>query len=236
MSDKKTTDLPLGSDDDAENELWKLLGNIEAEEPSAHLRQGFYRKLERASRPTPMARLRDLLGFSGNIGWITATACLLVGLGSGQLLGNTGQGDGDRLAALEQNVALLNRDLILDRLDNDTASKRLRGVLDASQVAGDDAEITRALLLRATEDRVQSVRTAAITALGPQLSTPSVSKEFMELLQQTESPLVQLALVDIVLRNGDEQQVLRLLELAEDGLLNPDIARHVFTSLKREVA
>ncbi len=89
MSDKKLTDLPLGSDDTAENELWNVLGEIEAEEPSAGLRAGFYRKLEQASRPTPIARLRDLLGFSGNGGWITATACLLVGLGSGQLLGNT---------------------------------------------------------------------------------------------------------------------------------------------------
>ncbi len=137
---------------------------------------------------------------------------------------------------LEQNVALLNRDLILDRLENDTASKRLRGVIDAANVAGGDAEITQALLLRATEDRVRSVRTAAISALGPQISAPSVSKQFMELLQQTESPLVQLALVDIVLRNGSKEQIAQLLEFAENGVLNPDIAQHVFTSLKREVA
>lgn len=236
MSEKKLSNLPLGSDDHAENELWNALREIEAEEPSARLRQDFYRSLEQASRPAPMARLSGLLGLSSNVGWLTAAACVLLGLGSGQLLSNVAGDDDLRFAALEQNVAMLNRSLILDRLENGTASKRLRGVLDAATVAGHDEEIAQALLLRATEDRVPSVRTAAITALGPQLNSPPVSMKIMQLLQQSESPLVQLALVDLVLRNGSRQQLSDLLELADSGALDPDITRHVFTALGREVA
>ena len=236
MSDKKTSDLPLGSEDTAENELWNALGSIEPAEPPATLRQGFYQELERASRPTSMAKLRDLLGFSGNAGWLTATACVLLGIGAGQLLDESGSTGTDRLAVLEQNVSMLNRTLILDRLENDSAGKRLRGVMDAAFVAGDDAEIARALLQRATEDRVHSVRAAAIDALGPQIGTPSIGKTIMASIVQTDSPLVQLALIDLVLRNGSQQQVEQLLKLAEDGLLFPDLSRHVLTSLKRDVA
>jgi len=236
MSDKKTSDLPLGSEDAAENELWNALGSIEPAEPSATLRQDFYQELERASRPTPMAKLRDLLGFSGNAGWLTATACVLLGIGAGQLLDESGSNGADRLAVLEQNVSMLNRTLILDRLENDSAGKRLRGVMDAAFVAGDDAEIARALLQRATEDRVHSVRAAAIDALGPQIGTPSIGKTIMASIVQTDSPLVQLALIDLVLRNGSQQQVDQLLKLAEDGLLFPDLSRHVLTSLKRDIA
>ena len=104
----------------------------------------------------------------------------------------------------------MSRSLILDRLENDTASKRLRGVMDAAALSGDDEEITTALLLRATDDRVRSVRTAAISALGPQMSTPAIGSRLMELLQSAESPLVQLALVDLVLRNGSNQQISEL--------------------------
>ncbi|MGI9201465.1 MAG: hypothetical protein ACR2QL_10420 [Woeseiaceae bacterium] len=237
MSDKKVSDLPLGSEDPSENRLWDALATIESEEPSADLRKGFYEKLEQASRPTATDKLRSLLGFSGNAGWITATACLLVGIGTGQMLGTTESSSGDeRLVALEENVSMLNRTLILDRLENDSAGKRLQGVLDAAYLAGDDAEIANALLQRATEERVHSVRAAAIDVLGRQISAPSVGKRIMDSIVEAESPLVQLAMIDLVLRNGTQDQLNKLLKLAQDGLLYPDLSRHVLTSLKRDTA
>lgn len=235
MSENKPSNLPFSSEDVAENELWKSLGTLPAEEPSTRLRQEFYRKLELVSQPTVVARLRGLLGFSGNVGWITAAACVLLGLGVGQFLDDAGSGDAVRLAALEENVSMLNRNLILDRLENDTASKRLRGVIDAAYLVGDDSEIANALLRRATEDRVQSVRSAAIDALGSQLGTPTVGEQLMDMLQQSDTPLVQLALVDLVLRNGSQQQVELLLSLVDGGRLHPDLARHVLTSLNRDI-
>ena len=131
---------------------------------------------------------------------------------------------------------MLNRTLILDRLENDSAGKRLQGVLDAAYFAGEDSEITDALLQRATEERVHSVRAAAIDVLGRQLGAPSVGKRIMDSIVDAESPIVQLALIDVVLRNGDQQQLQELLKLAQDGVLYPDLAQHVLTSLKRDVA
>jgi hypothetical protein len=234
MSDKKHTKLPFDGESKTEAALWDALGELPDAEPSPGLRQNFYHELEKASRPRFQDRVRDLLGFSSNAGWLTVAASVLVGLGAGALLEKPAD-DGLRLAALEENVSMLNRSLILDRLENDTASKRLRGVMDAAFIAGGDTEIADALLLRATNDPVPSVRSAAIGALGTQLATPAVGKRLMDLLQQAESPLVQLALVDLVLRNGSERQINQLEHLADDGLLHPDIARHVATSLKRDL-
>jgi len=234
MSDNKHSKFPFDGENESEDALWDAMGELPDAEPSPALRQNFYRKLEKASRPRLSERLRDLLGFSGNAGWITVAASVLVGLGAGQLLDRPAD-DGLRLAVLEENVLMLNRSLILDRLENDTASKRLRGVMDAAFIAGDDAEITNALLLRATNDPVPSVRSAAIGALGTQMRTPAVGERLMVLLQQAESPLVQLALADLVLRNGSEKQINQLQQLADDGRLHPDIARHVATSLKRDL-
>lgn len=234
MSDKKTRELPFDGDTPEESQLWEALGDFPQEEPSPRLRQDFYRNLDKASRPSIASQLRRLLGFSGNMGWLTATACILVGLGAGQLVGSPANQDDQRLAALEENVSMLNRNLILDRLENDTASKRLRGVMDAAALVGNDEEIATALLMRATEDRVRSVRTAAISALGPQMATPAIGSQLMGLLQGTESPLVQLALADLVLRHGSNQQVSELQKLADDGLLHPDIANHISTSLEGE--
>ena len=234
MSKEKATDLPFEADTAEESQLWKALGEIPDEKPSPQLRRNFYRNLEKASRPTISTHLRALLGFSGNMGWLTATACILVGLGAGQLIGNPVDDD-VRLAALEENVSMLNRNLILDRLENDSASKRLRGVMDAAALAGNDEEISTALLLRATEDRVRSVRSAAISALGTRVSTPSIGSRLMDMLQNAESPLLQKALVDLVLRHGSQLQISELQRLADDGLLHPDIAKHVLNSLEGEL-
>ena len=234
MSDRKANDLPFDSDDKREQKLWVALDDIPRDLPSPKMRRDFYHELDRVGSGAFAELLRGWLGMSGNAGWITATACVLIGLGMGQALNSAGTEEPMRLAALEQNVALLNRELILDRLEDDAAGKRLRGIIDAGYVVEDDAVIARALLTRATQDSVYSVRTAAIEALGPSLNTAEVGNELMRLLESTESPLVQLALVDLVLRNGTDQQLAQLLQLSTSGHLHPDVTRHVQSSLGSE--
>lgn len=236
MPERTPPGVPDEFADASERALWEALGEVRPEEPSPRLRQGFYRRLERAQHRTPLERLRAVLGLSGNIGWLTAAACLLAGLGIGQLAADRGDDAGTRLAALEERVTALNRRLILDRLDSDVPGKRLRGILDAATVAGQDADIAQALLVRATGDPVPSVRSAAIDALAPRLDAPSVGRRVMDLLQHADSPIVQLALVDLVLRYGNDAQVEELLALAERDRLHPDLKRHVLNTLNRETA
>ena len=90
-----------------------------------------------------------------------------------------------------------------------------------------------ALLERAVDDRVHSVRTAAIDAIGPRVGTPSVGNELMASLEKAESPLVQLALADLVLRYGSPNQLEQLLQLSEHGKLHPDVAKHIKSSVSR---
>jgi hypothetical protein len=239
MSDRKNPNLPFESSDASEQQMWAALGDLPASEPSANLRRSFYNDLEQASSHKWSERVRDWLGMSNNKGWLTAAASVLIGFGVAQLVNNTdsintGSVEPTRLAALEESVALLNRELILGRLQDDSTGTRLSGVHDASFVVAEDAEIAQALLVRATTDRSLSVRSAAIDALGPQLKTDTVGNELMSLLESAESPLVQLALVDMVLRNGNNQQLEQLLSLANEERLHPDLIPHVKKSLGSE--
>jgi hypothetical protein len=234
MSEKNQSNLPFDSEDMAEQAIWSALEELPREAPSTDMRRTFYRELERATLISWSGRVRAWLGLSGNMGWITATACVLIGVSVGQMLDGREDAGSLRMAALEENIALLNRELILDRLQDAAAGKRLRGVIDAESVVQGDMEIARALLVRATEDSVQSVRSAAIDALGPSLGSASVGTELMSLLENAESPLVQFALVDLVLRNGTDSQLEYLLELADTGRLHPDLIKHVNRSLGRE--
>ena len=237
MPDRKPTSLPFEAGDAGEQALWEALGDLPRGEPSPELRREFYRNLEHAGRPGAVARLRDWLGLGSNMGWVTVTAALVLGVGLSQALlqgspGSPVSAPGDeRLAALEANVALLNREVILGRLSDDSAALRLKGVMQASSLAEQDPELARALLATAARDRSPSVRSAAIDALAPQLGDEAVSSELLQLLEQADSPIVQLALVDLVLRYGSDEQRAQLLKLAEQDRLYPDLIQHVRKSL-----
>lgn len=236
MSDRNKSSLPFEGGDAEEQALWSALDELPVESPPASLRRDFYRALDHASNESWWVRLGGLLGFGSNTGWLTAAACLLAGFGIAGLLDDQGSGGEDvRLAMLEENVATLNRQLILDRLLDADAGVRLKGVFDARN-AVEDEEIVRALLQRASADRVPSVRSAAIDILGARLPAAGVGDELMRLLEHTESPTVQLALVDMLLRNGSRSQLDQLLALAREDRLHPDIARHVTNSLGSERA
>ncbi len=234
MSDRNRSNLPFESDDPAEQELWASLRELPSEIPSADLRRGFYKALDETSSESFADTLLRWFGFGSNTAWLTAAACVLIGFGLANALQGGLPVEQERLAMLEENVALLNRELILDRLENPIAGTRLKGVFDASAASATDEQIVNALLLRATDDRVPSIRTAAIDALGPSLSTAGVGEELMQLLENSESPTIQLALIDLILRNGTGEQLAQLLELANNNQLHPDLVRHVKTALGSE--
>lgn len=235
MSDKDRQNVPFEAQTPAEQKLWTALLDVPQGEPSPQMRRAFYNELDKATNRSFAQQLRSWLGIGNNRGWITVTACIVAGVVLGQALNSTDPAEATRLIALEQNVALLNRELILDRLVDATAGKRLRGVLDASFVVQDDTEIARALLVRATEDRVTAVRSAAIDALGPSLTSAPIGDELMKLLENAESPIVQLALIDLVLRNGNRTQLQQLLQLADSERLHADLIEHVKSALGGEM-
>jgi hypothetical protein len=231
MSDKRKSGVPFESDDAAEQQLWNELEGLPQEAPSQRLRRRFYDELENVDRR--LHRRRRWLGWITAPTLVAAMGCLFVGVMIGLLLRNEPAAQRTELAQLQQQVAILNRNLVLDRLENDSASKRLLGVIEASDLAGRDPEVTRALLERAVDDRVHSVRSAAIDAIGPRLGTPAVGDELMGSLEKAGSPLVQLALADLVLRYGNPNQLEQLLGLSDRGLLHPDVAKHVKASVSR---
>lgn len=241
MPDEHRSKLNYEAETPGRQAIWDALAELPLEDPADGVRRRFHRELGPARRGTAGERLRDLLGLSGRLGWATAAACLLAGVMVGQFVGpfvgRASDDDGaadDRLAALESDVAALNRRLVLDRMNNAQADKRLQGIMDAAHLADDDPAITAALLERASGDRLASIRSAAIDALAPRMSSPDVSRQLMVLLEDADSPLVQFALVELVLRYGDGRQLEQLDELARTARLHPDLQRYIESSVGRD--
>ncbi|MEM9406100.1 MAG: hypothetical protein AAGA81_08700 [Acidobacteriota bacterium] len=166
------------------------------EVPSDRLRRRFFAELEtRRERQTP-APSRSSLGL--------AAATLLVGLGVGWLLPSrtvAPQSD-ERVVRLEQEVAQMGQLLTLSLLDHSSANERLRGValseqtLTSTEAASD--EVVSALLETVRVDESENVRLAALDALAILLERPQVRSGLAEALPLQQSPMLQVALSDVL--------------------------------------
>ncbi len=153
-----------------------------------------------------------------------AAVALLVGLGLGALLGARRGADVDSLRA---EVHSLNEMVALSLLDQPSAVERLRGVAYGGRLDRPDRPVLAALVKTATADPNVNVRLAALDALAPVASEPPVQEALIRALPHQDSPLVQIALVDLLLDTDGARARRAVTTLADDPAVLPEVRQHV---------
>ncbi len=216
--------------------IWAGLGQLADEAPSEAMRQRFYTMLEayrhglESRPPTPAEAWRELLRrFEAWLaGWwpqrrlwqlAMTAAALLAGIALGARWAAPDR-SGDELVALQGEVVSLHRLVSLSLLDHESASERLRGVGFSQRGAHPGEEIFTALLGVLDDDPNVSVRLATVDALGRYLDRPDVADALRRTLPRQRSPLVQLALVDLLLEANGPASRKVVEELLEEPLDN----------------
>jgi hypothetical protein len=87
--------------------------------------------------------------------------------------------------------------------------------------------VVAALVSAATTDPSVNVRLAAIEALAPRAAEPPVFDRLVRALPEQDSPLVQVALVDLLLESDGEAARQAAGRLAADDKTDPAVRRHV---------
>jgi Putative zinc-finger len=137
-------------------------------------------------------------------------------------IGNAaGTAPGSEIGALRQEVHSLSQLVTLSLLKQDSASERLRGVSFGRQAGGDDQRVLEALLDTLARDRDVNVRLAAVDALAPTVGRPMVRDQLLREVGTQSSPMVQIALIDVLLAHDRQGSRPRLLELAAAPGLDP---------------
>src|SRR5437764_14005090 len=90
----------------------------------------------------------------------------------------------------------------LSLLEQQSASQRLEGVNYSTQVERPDPEISTALLHVLRFDNSVDVRLAALDALRRYKDDRQVRSGLLTALQDQQSPLVQIALIDLFVEMG----------------------------------
>jgi hypothetical protein len=189
------------------SETWEMLGLLEQEQPSTAMRSRFYQSLEAyreglASTPPAAQPARRPFFDWGWRGWAWSAALLVAGVTAGHLLDSRNRNQGD-LAHLQEEVQHMRQLVTLSLLEQQSASERLRGVDYAYRVEQSDAPVLAALLHAVNYDPNVNVRLAAVDALRKFSANPAVRGTLDQSLVKQSSPLVQLALIDLIVDTRD---------------------------------
>lgn len=239
--------------------LWRSLALLETAPPEPELRGRFdavlaaYREglaagqtagAEGSPRGSGWRRWLSTLLPTGRPGPLLAYGLLvlLVGLGLGVVMapggglpGGFGSDGHGELRALRGEVRALNELVTLSLLDAPSATGRLQGVSYGSRMERLEPEVLAALVEAATGDPNVNVRLAAIDALAPVASRSRVLDPLARALPEQESPLVQVALVDLLLASDGETARRAAAALLEREEVHPEVRRHVRERLGRRI-
>ncbi len=218
--------------------LWKGLGKIPMEEPSSAMRTRFYdtlaafrHGLESAPKVTWRDRLMALWPKQPAFQMGLSFALLAVGVGIGYMMHAPGakpavETESQEVAALRGEVTNMRQMVALSLLQQQSASERLRGVSYAVQVPSSDTEVLSALLKTVNQDPNVNVRLQAVDALHQFGSSPVTRTAVAQSIAKQETPLVQIALIDLLVDLKDKDSAAELSRVASDEKIDAAVRQH----------
>jgi Putative zinc-finger/HEAT repeats len=226
--------------------IWKKLSLLPVEKPSAESRERFEAMLqayqtgrsdkasagfEQPKRGSIWSWLRSPVGA---VAW--SAALLVMGLFAGNYLGSRttpSNATQDEIAKLRIDLANMKQMVVLSMLQQQSASERLQAVSYSRRSDQLDPQVMSALVHTLRYDGSVDVRLAALDALSRHGAQPQVHKGVVDALQEQQSPLVQVALIDLMLEWRDPDAAQRLRDFVQTPNLNPAVKQRADWALSR---
>ena len=144
-----------------------------------------------------------------------AVALLIVGGGIGFWLSKQND-QHQEIVKLKQQMEAT-KAMMMSLMDNkQSASQRLQGVNVALTITTADDEVVKALAKRMNEDPNTNVRLAALDALGKFHDDPVVRKVLINALSDQKDPVVQIALIQLLVKMKEKGVVNDLKRIVDD--------------------
>ncbi len=224
--------------------VWTKLGVLPEERPSEALRGRFYTMLDAykqgLEQEKPRPRWQTYLANGWERLWphqpafqfSLAMLLLVVGLTGGFLIRGSTPAAAE-LMPLRQEMESMRTTLAMSLLDNQSASERLRGVSLSSQMKKPDPRLLETLVFTLENDSNPNVRLAAVEALYLFRDLPEVRQGLSGSLTKQNSPLVQVALIDLIVSIKEQRAIDALRSLIQNEKLDPLVKERAEQGLER---
>jgi hypothetical protein len=219
--------------------IWQRLALLPEERPGPALTARFKAMLEAYEegrwehRQLVRERKKLFPSFSGGdwlrmpaVGLAWAVLLVTAGFVAGRTLSPPHVSD-PQMAKLQSELTDTRRLVTLSLLQQRSASERLQAIAQATAWSiteqHADPKVLGALLHTLRSDSSVDVRLAAVDALGHYHKQPEVRKGLVDALQTQQSPLVQVALIDLMVELKDPSVIQQLKKLEQDPRVNSEV-------------
>lgn len=195
------------------DKLQQLLPSIEDAEVSKTSDDNFYSMLAKESSKLKQGN-EMIPGFitwwnsirQSNYQWAYSVALVVFGIIGGYFwsLKSSATSEVQQLTAEVQQMKEL---MMLTMIEKESTTDRLKAVSLTSDMDTVSKGVSRALLTVLVNDENTNVRLAAIEALAPFSNDPEVRRELILAIKYQESPLVQLALAELMVSMKEKKSV-----------------------------
>jgi hypothetical protein len=198
----------------AESEtLLRAVDEMDVPEPSAEMHRKFLAMLQEAKtarfleeRPPAPRRHPFLRPHFGLVPQLAAALGILV---VGWFLGYqvTPRPERSRIDRLTSEVREMKTAFMLAQLQNPSAADRMKAVSSAESLSAPDKAVLDALIRTMNGDPNVNVRLVSVEALAQYADRPDVREALVQAIARQESPLVQLALADVMLALNEKRAI-----------------------------
>ncbi|MCB0491092.1 MAG: HEAT repeat domain-containing protein [Cyclobacteriaceae bacterium] len=138
----------------------------------------------------------------------------------------------DDVASLTREVTDLKEMVMLSLLEKESATDRLKAVSLTSEMNQASKKVTEALIKTLNEDGNVNVRLAALDALRPYVRESNVRESIIRSIANQSSPMVQVALAELMVELQEKKSVKELRKLLEEEATPKDVKERIEESIQ----
>ena len=220
----------------AEQQLWEMIGELPVPEPSSDMKVRFQSMLEEfkeAQQPKVnpvkgfMEKIKQLWALQPGMQLAYTVVLIVAGIGFGSLINRQGRpsdsANKQEISALNKEVHEMKEMMMLSLLENPSASERIRGVSFTSEIKSTNKEVINALLYTLDNDQNVNVRLVTLEALSQYADDAAVREGLVQSIVKQDSPLLQAAMADVMLKLKEKRSVKSFRKLLENKELDHSI-------------
>jgi hypothetical protein len=223
--------------------VWNLLGKMPDPAPSGSMKEGFmtmmadYKK-ELVTKSQRRRRIDELFGFlKGSFLPRPAFSVLLllIGLSAGYLMHQPGRmtAQNRQIDSLSSQISEMKQIMMLSLLQDQSASRRIQAVSYTDDFTSIDKKITDALFTTLNEDTNVNVRLATLEALVKLANDPVVREGLIRSIELQDSPIMQSAIADVMVKLHEKKSVEELRRLLERKDINQMVKVNIENSIQQ---
>ncbi len=198
--------------------LQNNFNSITTPEPSPEMTSGFYEQLhEQEKKASAQFSVKNWLSglwtYQPVVRWAYSLALVAAGVIGGFLINSTDKESRDQIDSLASEVVQMKEMMMLTLLEKESTSDRLKAVSLTNEMSDASTTVIDALIKTLNSDENINVRLSALEALYPYAESPTVRSGLIQSISQQDSPLVQVALAEMMVNLQEKKSVEELKKI-----------------------